>query len=207
MLEILAEIDMSIAPHIQNLSEAINIWTGAWWGFGACIIWILCLIPFSKGVIFGSLTNCVYLAIGVCLYGWIASSSYGTKMLFLIESNPDGGYVINTDVYVPEDWVQKYNYTIVSDNHPPDIFYLTSPEAIEQVKQGTGYQTNAKILRFFMGRVYSQDAAYAMHIKNSGCYLCSPEVFNPKSCVAIPLVCSIPFFLFYAGVKMAVNGF
>lgn len=205
MFEILASMDMSIAPHIENLSDVINIWTGVWWGFGACLIWILCLIPYSKGVILGSLTNCVYLAIGVCLYGWIGSSPYGTKMMFLIESKYDGGYVINTDVYVPECWIQKYNYTIVSDNHPPDVFYLSDPEAIERLKKGTGYQTDAKILRFFIGGVYSQDSAYAMHIRNSGCYLCSPYIFNPKSCVAIPLVCSIPFYLFWAGFKSALN--
>jgi ABC-type transport system involved in multi-copper enzyme maturation permease subunit len=205
MLGILAEFDMSIAPHIQNLSDAFNVWTGVWWGFGACLIWILCLIPYSKGVILGSLTNTVYLAIGVSIYLWIASSSYGTKMMFLIQNNPDGGYVLNTSVYVPENWIQKYNYTIVSDHHPPDVFYLTNSEAIERVKQGTGYQTNEKILRFFMGRVYSQDSAYAMHIKNSGYYLCPPKIFNPKSCVAIPLVCSIPFYLFWAGFKSALN--
>lgn len=205
MFGIIADIDMSITPHIDNLSDVFNIWTGAWSGIGACIIWVLCLIPYSKGMILGSLMNTVYLFIGICIYWWIGSTSYGTKMMFLIENNPDGGYVINTDVYIPVDWIQKYNYDVISEYHPPDVFYLTNLEGIERVKKGTGYQTNEDILRFFMGRVYYQDSAYAMHIKNSGCYLCSPKIFNPQSCIAIPLVCCIPFFIFWTGLKSAFN--
>lgn len=202
MLEILADIDMSIAPFIDNPDDMITIWTGCLWGIGACLIWILCLIPFSKGILLGSLANTVYLVIGICLVLYVHDSPYGTKMMYLLESNPKGGYLVNQSVCIPEFWIQNYNYRINSDYHPPDVFYLFDEAAIERLKDGTGYKTDEKILRFYMGEM-----GYAMNIKSSGKYLCSPHIFNPTSCIMIPGILSIPAFLFYAVTKSAVRGF
>ncbi len=202
MFEILAEMDMSIAPHIDNAQDMITIWTGCLWGIGACVIWILCLIPFSKGILLGSLANTVYLVIGICLVIFINDTSYGTKMMYLLESNPKGGYLVNNSVCVPVFWIQDYNYTLNSANHPPDVFYLFDEAAIERLKDGTGYKTDEKIMRFYTG-----EKGYAMNIRSSGKYLCSPHIFNPTSCIMIPGILSIPAFLFYIVTKSAVNGF
>ena len=202
MFEILADQNFTFASRLVNLNEAFNIWTGAWLGLGAVIIWIICLSSFSKSIILGSLLNTVYLFIGICLSMLIESTSYGTKMIFLIEDGPDLTFQLNTDVFIPESWIYEYNtYYINPEKIAPDVYYLKDQGAIKRVKDGTGYRTNKTMLRFFQGRVYSQDAAYAMHIKTSGKYLFSPYIFTPTSCIAIPLVCSIPAFFFVGSLK------
>jgi hypothetical protein len=202
MFELLANVDMSIAPHIDNPEDMVTIWTGCMWGIGACVIWTLCLLPFSKGILLGSLANTVYLVIGICVVLYINDTSYGTKMMYLLESDPMGGYLINKSVCIPENWFEQYNYTINSDNHPPDVFYLMDQDAIARLERGTGYRGAPEILRFYTG-----ETGYAMNIKASGKFLCSPHIFNPTSCIIIPLICSIPAFLFMGVARKAVDGF
>ena len=122
--------------------------------------------------------------------------------MYLLENNPEGGYLINKNVCIPEFWIQDYNYILNSDNHPPDVFYLMDKDAIERLKDGTGYQTDRDILRFYTG-----EKGYAMNIKSSGKYLCSPHVFSPMSCIMIPGILSIPCILVLCSYKKCCQGF
>lgn len=190
MIGILAETNFDIGNSIRNLSEMVLTTDHCLVGIFAIIIWIICLIPFSRGIIAGSFINCLYLIIGLMLHSCISHTSYGTEMMYLVDH--DGlGYRANTSVCVPSFFQEKYNTSYIdSGGLPSDVYYLKSEEGIQEIEDQLGYKTDENMLRFYTGKM-----GYAMHISSSGRYLCPSWVFNPFSLIVIPGICSIPAFI------------